>query len=138
MLKKIGGTVLVLFILSLIYEDSNTLSSVASAEPDFYVSCAEMYAELQANGAAAFEKYAEKITVISGRVTSIEKAFPNTDNNIVALSNGSNRDLGCYLNDVPQNTAVSLAKDQVVSFKCYDFDQYFFQPSLSLCSIYEQ
>ena len=134
MLKKIGGTVLVLFILSLIYEDSNTLSSVASAEPDFYVSCAEMYAELQTNGAAAFEKYAEKITVISGRVTSIEKGF--LDNNFVTLSNGSNN--SCDLNDVPQNTAVSLAKDQVVSFKCYDFDQYFFQPSLSLCSIYEQ
>ena len=139
MMKKIGGVVLVLIILGVVFgggDGSSTSSSsnLASAEPDFDVSCASISKEVDANEARASAKYSDKVIKISGRVDSIDEDM--WGDNVVNLTDGQEYSFNnCMLNDVPQDIAISLDKGQSVSFTCNDFMEVMGRTSLSNCSI---
>ena len=137
MLKKIGGALLILIIIGVIFGDgegnSSASTNLASAEPDFDVSCSEMASELEANEARASAKYSDKIIKISGRVDSIDEDM--WGDNVVNLSDGQEYSFNsCLLNDVSKNIAISLDKGQSVSFTCNDFTEIMGSASLSNCS----
>ena len=137
MLKKIGGALLILIIIGVIFGDgegnSSASTNLASAEPDFDVSCSEMASELEANEARASAKYSDKIIKISGRVDSIDEDM--WGDNVVNLSDGQEYSFNsCLLNDVSENIAISLDKGQSVSFTCNDFTEIMGSASLSNCS----
>jgi len=134
MLKKIGWAVLILIIIGVIFGDGegNTSSNLASAEPDFDVSCAAMTSELEANEARASAKYSDKIIKISGYVDSIDEDM--WGDNVVNLSSGDEYSFtSCMLNGVSENIAISLDKGQAVSFTCNDFTEVMGSASLSNC-----
>jgi len=137
MLKKIGWAVLILIIIGVIFGDgegsSSSSSNLASAEPDFDVSCAAMASELEANEARASAKYTDKIIKISGYVDSIDEDM--WGDNVVSLSSGDEWSFtSCMLNDVSKNIAISLDKGQAVSFTCNDFIELMGSADLSNCS----
>lgn len=141
MWKKIGGVLLVLIILGIIFGDgegdstasSSNLAS-ASKAPDFNVSCSSISKEVDANEARASAKYSDKVIKISGRVQSVSEDM--WGDNVVNLSDGEEYSFNsCILNDVPQNIAISLDKGQSVTFTCDDFMEVIGSTSLSNCSI---
>ena len=139
MLKKIGGVLLVLIVIGIVFGDgegssTSSSSNLASTEPDFDVSCASISKEVDANEARASAKYSDKVIKISGRVDSIDEDV--WGNNVVNLTDGQEYSFNnCMLNDVPQDIAISLDKGQSVSFTCNDFSEVLGSTSLSNCSI---
>tara|TARA_B110000003_G_scaffold251335_1_gene265036 strand:- start:82 stop:507 length:426 start_codon:yes stop_codon:yes gene_type:complete len=139
MLKKIGGVLLVLIVIGIVFGDgegssTSSSSNLASTEPDFDVSCASISKEVEANEARASAKYSDKVIKISGRVDSIDEDM--WGDNVVNLTDGQEYSFtNCMLNDVPQDIAISLDKGQSVSFTCNDFMEVIGSTSLSNCSI---
>ena len=137
MMKKIGGVVLVLIILGVVFgggDGSSTSSSsnLASAEPDFDVSCASISKEVDANEARASAKYSDKVIKISGRVDSIDEDM--WGDSVIHLSSEDDWTFtSCLLYDVPLDTAISLNKGQDVIFVCDSFMEILGSASLSNC-----
>ena len=129
------ATIPTVFILSSCGVDGlSSGTDLSSKTPDIEVSCSTMLSEIDANEARAVKKYDNKVIQISGRVSSIdEDMFGET---VVNLSSGQEYSFtNCGLNDVDEETAISLDKGTIVSFKCKGFTEVIGSAMLDNCSL---
>jgi len=97
-------------------DESVTETEIASEAPAMTVSASQLYADYEANGVAADEKYKGKVLLVTGKVNSIDRDIMET---IYVTLQGDEYfgDVQCFFAEDHVSTASQLSKGQTVTVK---------------------
>ena len=97
-------------------DEQTTEIEIASETPAIEVSAKQLYADYEANGVAADEKYKGKVLRVTGRVNSIDRDI--MDEIYVTLQGDEYfGDVQCFFAESHVKEAVQLSKGQTISVK---------------------
>ena len=96
-------------------DEQTTEIEIASETPEIEVSAKQLYADYEANGVAADEKYKGKVLRVTGRVNSIDRDI--MDEIYVTLQGDDWGDVQCFFAESHVDEAVQLSKGQTITIK---------------------
>ena len=97
-------------------EQTTIEADIATLAPAVTVSAKQLYADYDANGIAADEKYKDKVLLVTGQVNTIDRDI--FDEIYVSLKGDEYfGDIECYFADTHVKTASQLSKGQTVTVK---------------------
>lgn len=97
-------------------DEQSTETEIASEVPTIEISASQLYADYEANGVAADEKYKGKVLLVTGVVNNIDKDI--LDAIYVTLKADEYfGDVQCYFADSHTKTAAQLSKGQKITVK---------------------
>jgi hypothetical protein len=105
-----------LFIAFGSIDESVTENEISTQEPEMRVSARQLYADYEANGVAADEKYKGKVLQVTGVINDIDRDI--MDNIYVTLKGDQYfGDIQCFFAESHLGTASQLSKGQKITVK---------------------
>jgi len=97
-------------------DEGETEAEIASEEPAMTVSASELYADYEANGVAADDKYKGKVLLVTGEVNTIDRDIMET---IYVTLQGDEYfgDVQCFFAEDHVSAASQLTKGQTITVK---------------------
>lgn len=97
-------------------DEKTTETEIATETPALSVSAGQLYADYEANGVAADEKYKGKVLRVTGKVNSIDRDILET---IYVTLQGDEYfgDVQCFFAEDHVRTASQLSKGQTITVK---------------------
>lgn len=112
-MRRISSAVILTFLIFLAAceTESGIAESIADEDPEFRISAVQLFAEYEANEAAANEKYKGKVIVVTGVISKIYRGILYTP--YVELAAG----IRCNFSDMEDPVLLSLSEGQTISMK---------------------
>ncbi len=118
-LKHLASLIVVAIFIAIAYgseDEKTTEKAIAAEKPAFSVSSKKLYADYDANGVAADEKYKDKVIRVTGKVTTIDRDI--MDKIYVTLKGDEYfGDVQCFFAEDHTKTASKLSKGQRITVK---------------------
>ncbi len=118
-LRHIASLIAVVGFLTIAYgsdDEKTTEIAISSETPSLKVSAIKLYADYEANGVAADEKYKDKVLQVTGKITAIDRDI--MDKIYVTLKgNQYFGDVQCFFAEDHIQTAMKLSKGQKITVK---------------------
>jgi hypothetical protein len=118
-LRHIASLIAVAGFLTIAYgsdDEKTTEIAISSETPSLKVSAIKLYADYEANGVAADEKYKDKVLQVTGKITTIDRDI--MDKIYITLKgNQYFGDVQCFFAEDHIQTAMKLSKGQKITVK---------------------